>query len=274
MQMRLQLLFLLPALILFGCRANTSNSADIAMSIELANESAAVGEETSVLVSLADSAGNPINDAQVNLRGDMNHAGMTPVLGEAASGTNGLYEIPFAFSMGGDWIITVDVTLSDGTTASETFNINGVSSEAGAEASHDMNNMSGGGISAAYFTLSNSSAEDIRLMSVSAEGVGATAIHQTIVENNIARMEEVQGGLLIPAGGTAELAPSGHHLMLMNITEPLLEGETLSLNLSFDNGLSLTVEAPISIIEPDEGGSTEGVDISVTGAWLRPSTGG
>jgi copper(I)-binding protein len=271
--MRLHLLFLLPALILFGCRSNTSNSTDIAINIELANESAAVGEETHILVSLADSAGNPINNAQVNLRGDMNHAGMTPVLGEAASGSNGVYEIPFAFSMGGDWIITVDVTLADGTNASESFNINGVGSE-GAEATHDMNNMDGGGISAAYFTISNAGTEDIRLISVSAEGVGATAIHQTIVENNVARMEEVEGGLLIPAGGTAELAPSGHHLMLMNIAEPLLEGETLTLNLSFDNGLSLTVEAPISIIEPDEGGSAEGEDISVTGAWLRPSTGG
>jgi copper(I)-binding protein len=272
MQMRLHLLFLLPMLILFGCRSNTINSADIAISIELANESAAVGEETAILVSLADSAGNPINDAQVKLRGDMNHAGMTPVLGEAANGTNGVYEIPFAFSMGGDWIITVDVTLPNGTTASETFNINGIGSESGTE--HDMSSMSGGGISAAYLTISNSGTEDIRLMSVSAEGVGAISIHETMVENNVARMEEVEGGLLIPAGGATELAPSGHHLMVMNIAEPLLEGETLSLNLSFDNGVSLIVEAPVTMIEPDEGGSVEGDGITVSGAWLRPSTGG
>lgn len=269
--MRLSLVLLLPVLFLVACRANTTNSADIAISIEIANESPAVGEETRILVSLADNAGNPINDANVNLRGDMSHAGMTPVLGEATNGTNGVYEIPFAFSMGGDWIITVDVTLADGSTATSNFNINGIGIEASTDEAH---NAVGTAVSAAYFTISNSGTEDIRLISVTAEGVGETSIHQTIVENNIARMEAVEGGLLVPAGETTELAPSGHHVMLMNIAVPLVEGETLALTLRFDNDVSLSLEAPITNFAPDEGGSAEAETISVTGAWLRPTASG
>lgn len=271
--MRFRLILLLPALILFACRANTTASADVTISLSFAAESPVVGEETQVLVTLNDAQGTVINDATVRLRGDMSHAGMNPVLGEASSATNGIYEIPFAFSMGGDWIITVDVTLADGATASQSFNINGIGSTEG-ESSDAAGNSAEMGVSAAYFTVTNNSTEDIRLLSVTAEGVGASSIHQTIVENNIARMEEVVGGLLIPAGESVELAPSGHHVMLMNIANPLVDGETLTLNLSFDNGATLAVEAPITLIEPDAGASAEAESIAISGAWLRPTTGG
>jgi copper(I)-binding protein len=266
--MRLVLLLLVPALFIVGCRANPSDNANIAISIEMNNASPAVGEQTSILVTVADSTGNPINDADVNLRGDMTHAGMSPVVSEATNGTNGVYEIPFAFSMSGDWIITVDVTLADGSTTSKTFNINGVGSEISTEEAQDTAMTS---VSAAYFSVTNDGSEDIRLLSVTAEGVGEASIHQTIVENNIARMEEVEDGLLIPAGETVELAPGGHHVMLMDLAQALVEGETLALSLTFDNELVLTVEAPITMIAPDEGGSAEAETTSVTGAWLRPT---
>jgi copper(I)-binding protein len=263
--MRLRLFLLIPALILFGCRPDNTSSANIHIGIELANDAPAVSEETTIRVSLSDSAGNPINDATVNIRGDMSHAGMTPVLGESTAGTNGVYEIPFTFSMAGDWILTVDVTLADGSTASQTFNINGIgSSTTGSEST---------AVSAAYFTVTNNSTADIRLLSVSAEGVGMSSIHQTIVENNVARMEEVQDGLEIAAGQTVELAPGAHHVMLMNLANPLIDGESLILNLAFDNGLSIAVEAPISLVEPDEGGSAEAQNISISGAWLRSTSG-
>lgn len=264
--MYFRLLLLIPALILFGCRANNNSNSNVNISIEFASEAPVVGEETQLRVNLSDSAGNPINDATVNIRGDMSHAGMTPVLGETTGGENGVYEIPFAFSMAGNWIITVDVSLVDGTTASKTFNISGIGS------SEEGDSM--GGISAAYFSVTNNGTNDIRLLSVTAEGVGMSSIHETIVENNVARMEEVEGGLLIPAGEIVELAPGGHHVMLMNISNPLVDGETLLLNLNFDNGATISVEAPISLVEPDEGASAELNTITVSGAWLRPSTGG
>jgi periplasmic copper chaperone A len=266
--MRLALLFLLPVLLLFGCRNNPGDNTDIDISIEISNESAAIGEPNPILVSLRDRAGNPINDAIVNLRGDMAHAGMSPVLAEATSGVNGVYEIPFAFTMSGDWVLTVDVTLADGSSASRSFNIDGIGGEAATEEAHNMGDTS---VSAAYFSISNNSTEDIRLLSVTAEGIADATIHQTIVENDIARMEAVEEGLLIPAGETVELAPGSYHLMLMGLAQPLLEGETLVLNLAFDNNLVLVVEAPITMIPPDEGASAEAENILVSGAWLRPT---
>ena len=266
--MRFRLILLLPALILFACRANPTTTSNLTISLEIADSAPAIGEETTILVTLSDSANAPINDATVNLRGDMTHAGMMPVTGSATSGTDGVYEIPFAFSMGGDWIITVEATLADGTSASQTFNINGVGNSP--DATESSNSM-GTAVSAAYFTVNNTGTADIRLLSVTAEGIGASSIHQTIVENNVARMEEVEGGLLIPAGETVELAPGGHHVMLMDIAIPLVDGASLALNLTFDNGTVITLDAPITMLPPDEGASAEAEGISVTGAWLRPT---
>lgn len=68
-------------------------------------------------VTLTDKAGAPITDASVGLEGNMNHAGMVPVLADpVTANTDGVYQIPFAFTMRGDWIVTITATLADGTT--------------------------------------------------------------------------------------------------------------------------------------------------------------
>ncbi len=58
----------------------------------------------------------------------MNHAGMTPVLAEpttdeADGNVDGVYHVPFAFTMRGDWIVTVSVVLADGTTFTQDFDL-------------------------------------------------------------------------------------------------------------------------------------------------------
>jgi hypothetical protein len=55
----------------------------------------------------------------VSLEGNMTHAGMVPVLTESvwdgADGSeDGVYHIPFEFSMLGDWIISVKIENRDG----------------------------------------------------------------------------------------------------------------------------------------------------------------
>lgn len=73
-------------------------------------------------VSLTDAAGAAIEGAAVTVRGDMSHAGMAPVEATAANAGDGLYRADFAWTMGGDWIITVTATLPDGRVKSQTFN--------------------------------------------------------------------------------------------------------------------------------------------------------
>jgi hypothetical protein len=75
-----------------------------------------------LLMTVTDATGQALEVAQIAVRGDMTHAGMAPVLGEAAQpDDDNVYRVPFEWTMGGDWILTVDVTLADGRTASQRF---------------------------------------------------------------------------------------------------------------------------------------------------------
>lgn len=74
-------------------------------------------------VELSDEAGQPVEDAIVTVRGDMTHAGMVPVLGQAERVRDGVYDIPFEWTMGGDWVLTVDAELADGRLATDQFNV-------------------------------------------------------------------------------------------------------------------------------------------------------
>ena len=68
---------------------------------------------------------NGINpgDFTLDVRGDMSHAGMKPVIVEAVPGEAGAYSIPFEFSMAGDWLITLSAVLPDGRSLIRTYPI-------------------------------------------------------------------------------------------------------------------------------------------------------
>ena len=103
-----------------GCR-NSQQDHDANIIITLETTSTAVGDAP-LTVTLQTADGNPITDAILIAKGDMTHAGMAPVLGEASeSDANGRYQIPFEWTMSGDWIVTVKATLPDGAVAEKQF---------------------------------------------------------------------------------------------------------------------------------------------------------
>jgi hypothetical protein len=117
------LAILLIGMLIAGCRQNnivTNTSVQITMAVEPAT--AVVGEAT-IVVTLTDEAGQTINGAQVTVRGDMNQAGMEPVIRDTSESADGVYRLPFEWTMGGDWIVTVTAELPDGTIAEETFEL-------------------------------------------------------------------------------------------------------------------------------------------------------
>ena len=58
--------------------------------------------------------GEAVNDAVVEVEGNMTHPGMAPLTARVEGGENGLYRLPFTWSMGGDWVLTVVARLPDG----------------------------------------------------------------------------------------------------------------------------------------------------------------
>ena len=71
-----------------------------------------------VIVTVQSPDGQPLAGTTVEVRADMNHAGMTPEIATASeTDSPGVYRAAITWSMGGDWIVEVRVTLPDGATA-------------------------------------------------------------------------------------------------------------------------------------------------------------
>ena len=81
---------------------------------------------------------------------------------------------------------------------------------------------------AAYMQIT--SARDARLVEVRSPVAATLEVHETRVENNVSKMRPVTS-FALPAGKTVELAPGGHHLMLVGIKEPIKEGQSVPLTL-------------------------------------------
>lgn len=104
--------------------------------------------------------------------------------------------------------------------------------------------------SAAFMTLHNSGDEDIALVGASSPAAEVVELHDHTDVDGVMQMRQIDH-VTVPAGGSAALAPGGLHMMLIKLTSPLVEGEPVELTLTFDNGESQVVEAPVSRINLD-----------------------
>lgn len=98
--------------------------ADVTITLNVAQNTVGAAQ---VDVQLADADGQLISGAVVQLRGDMTHAGMQPVITSMNDLGNGQYRADdFEFTMAGDWILTVQADLPDGTGVERMFDVPGV----------------------------------------------------------------------------------------------------------------------------------------------------
>lgn len=67
-------------------------------------------------ITIYDEQSNPVEDLVLKVRGDMSHAGMTPITVDGIQAELGTFTVPFEWTMAGDWMITITTTLPDGRT--------------------------------------------------------------------------------------------------------------------------------------------------------------
>jgi copper(I)-binding protein len=91
----------------------------------------------------------------------------------------------------------------------------------------------GVGMGAIYLTIDNGSAKSDRLLKLSTPVAATAEVHRTEVLDGIVRMREV-AVLHVAAGERIEFKPGGHHVMLMGLKKPLVEGQVFDLELAFE----------------------------------------
>jgi hypothetical protein len=114
-----------------GCSRESRNASSsvVQMTLTAIPFPAAVGQSR-LVIHVTDLAGQPVSDATLSIKGDMTHAGMVPVLADVQGGDDeGYYNVPFEWTMAGDWVVTVEATLNDATHAKERFDLSVLSED-------------------------------------------------------------------------------------------------------------------------------------------------
>lgn len=95
-----------------------------------------------------------------------------------------------------------------------------------------------------YVTLTASA--DDRLLAVSSPRAGRVEIHESKMENGMMMMTELRQGMPLPAGQVVALSPGGNHIMLLGVAEPMVEGQTVPLTLTFEKAAPVEVQAAVA----------------------------
>jgi copper(I)-binding protein len=98
--------------------------------------------------------------------------------------------------------------------------------------------------SVAYVTLHNNSNQDVVLDSASSPGFASVEIHETVVIDDVARMNRIDS-LTIAANSSLVLAPGGKHIMLMKPQRDREPGDPVTLELHYNQGELLLLQAPL-----------------------------
>ena len=97
---------------------------------------------------------------------------------------------------------------------------------------------------AAFFTVLNPRSEAVQIMAGSSEAAERVEIHGHQHRDGMMSMQR-EAAITVPAGGEFRFAPGAYHLMLINLTRPLRDGDKVKFELRTASGEVIAVEAPV-----------------------------
>ena len=117
----------------------------------------------------------------------------------------------------------------------------------------------GAKIGTGYFTIQNKGTTADKLVGVSGEVSDKIEVHEMSMNNGVMKMRPVDGGLTIEPGKTVKLAPSGYHLMIMDLKSPLKQGGKVPVTLEFEKAGKVAVTLDVQGIGAQGPGGGDGM---------------
>jgi hypothetical protein len=96
----------------------------------------------------------------------------------------------------------------------------------------------------AFMALKNAGDKDVKVVRAENSASKITELHTHVNENGVMKMRPVPA-IDIKAKGEAVLQPGGLHVMMIDLKEPMKEGDKVAITLDFDDGSSKKVEATV-----------------------------
>lgn len=106
----------------------------------------------------------------------------------------------------------------------------------------------GATIAGGYMTIVNTGKSADRLLGGSTPAAKRFEIHEMKMEAGIMKMREVTTGLELRPGQKLLLKPSGYHVMMMDLSEPLKQGDIVQGELRFEKAGAIAVKFQVESI--------------------------
>src|SRR5499427_821465 len=117
----------------------------------------------------------------------------------------------------------------------------------------------GANIAGAYMTLRNKGSTPDRLVGGSVAVAGRFEVHRMVMEQGVAKMRPVKGGLEIKPGETVELKPGSFHVMFVGLKKPLSAGDHFKATLVFEKAGQVSVDYDVRAMGSEPGGTMPGM---------------
>ena len=95
------------------------------------------------------------------------------------------------------------------------------------------------GMTAAFATLTNPTDDDLTVTAATTDSAAMVELHEVV--DGV--MQERDGGFTVPAGESLTLEPGGLHLMLMELSGPIVAGDTVAFTLELADGSMVDLTA-------------------------------
>jgi periplasmic copper chaperone A len=93
-----------------------------------------------------------------------------------------------------------------------------------------------------FMTLINKGSQDDRLMGAFSEISESVQIHEMHLVNGVMMMRHLNPGIGIKAGSSVTLKPFSHHLMFMDLKQPLVAGQNIKVTLQFEKAGKVDID--------------------------------
>ena len=112
-------------------------------------------------------------------------------------------------------------------------------------------------VTAGYVKITNTGKDADKLIGASMAGAGKAELHTTLMEDGIAKMRPLAGGLAIGPGETVELKTSGAHIMFTGLTKSLSEDTYIDGTLVFEKAGTVAIEYAVVPLAGDAKAGSE-----------------
>lgn len=117
-----------------------------------------------------------------------------------------------------------------------------------------------GHMSAVYMKVTNAGTADVAIVAAETGVADRTEVHETKTEitfedgkvSQVMRMEEIDR-LDVVAGATVALEPGGLHIMLIDLTRDIEEGDRFTLHVQLADGTRIPLDVTVTVGSGDDG---------------------